>query len=387
MPPRATPTHPGVPRETRARHSLPAWADALAAAAPDVNRTRAIAHVEQAGYFDAGMQSQLRLLAHEAVALAKAAGFPSDVVFEAFCVSLVERIRGVAALVIEDVHADDLEAALLRLRRAGALPGTWPRELAQMVLHGLVIGHGATRVKSAVLPWLHDPNEAVRRMVVEGFRPRGVMIPPIRELIDDPGPCRDILAAVLDDPADYVRHAAANHLNDISRDNADTALAWATDWLHDEPADTVDETAVGHRRWVIERGLRTLVKAGDRRALALFDYIDPGLLTVRWDSPPPSRVELNERIPLAVKLTNPTAKPARVILFAHLDMPGRGAARRRAAYQLWKGQLAPGETRVAGKHVLFANKTTQPKEPGEYIIAITLNGVTSLDSVFHFADR
>ena len=66
-----------------------------------------------------------------------------------------------------------------------------------------------------------------------------------------------------DDPSLYVRRSVANHLNDIGKDHPELLLARMEAWS----ADASEE-----RLWLINHALRTLVKRGDRRALAILGY-------------------------------------------------------------------------------------------------------------------
>ena len=63
----------------------------------------------------------------------------------------------------------------------------------------------------------------------------------------------------MEDPSPYVRRSVANHLNDISKDHPGIALDLAERWGARGDAAT----------WLVRHGLRTLIKRGDRRALAL----------------------------------------------------------------------------------------------------------------------
>ena len=66
-----------------------------------------------------------------------------------------------------------------------------------------------------------------------------------------------------DDPSLYVRRSAANHLNDISKDHPELLLERMGAW---------SQGASKERLWLINHALRTLVKRGDERALALLGY-------------------------------------------------------------------------------------------------------------------
>ncbi|MGH2770784.1 MAG: DNA alkylation repair protein, partial [Actinomycetota bacterium] len=64
-----------------------------------------------------------------------------------------------------------------------------------------------------------------------------------------------------DDPSAFVRKSVSNSLNDISKDHPEYALATASRWLA--------RSASARTTRIVAHGLRTLIKAGDKRALAL----------------------------------------------------------------------------------------------------------------------
>ena len=57
-----------------------------------------------------------------------------------------------------------------------------------------------------------------------------------------------------------------------------------------------------------------------------------------------------------------------------VDVPGRGKKRRKAKYQIWKGQIQAGGSKTASKRIHFADKRTQRNEPGMYRLLATVNG-------------
>src|SRR5690606_36358956 len=83
---------------------------------------------------------------------------------------------------------------------------------------------------------------------------------PPAALVADPAPTAPILETLKNDPALYVRKSVANHLNDIAKDHPEAVLDRVEGWDRAEP----------HTAWIVKHGLRTLIKKGHPRALALF---------------------------------------------------------------------------------------------------------------------
>lgn len=355
----------GVPRETPADNSIADLQQALTEGMPNVDWRDLSLDLEARGFYQAGMQRQVGIMAE--VALARAGRSPNgEVIIKALAASPVEKVRGVSAFVVPLLHANSLDAQFGTLRYTGRLEGTWPRELSATVLHNLILEHGVSRAMEAVGEWLADEDPAIRRLAIESFRPRGVMLAHLPELKRDPTPLRAHLEPLLDDTSDYVRRAVANNLNDVSKDNPDVVLDWAEEWLTGEPS--------SERRWVLSRALRTLTNAGDLRALALLGYAPASALRVTWADSTPSRVEINQLLRFDIQIENVSGENARGLLLLNMDAPGRKRLRRQSKYQIWRGSISAGATKQVTKQIHFVDRTTQTKEPGTYRLTLVLNG-------------
>jgi 3-methyladenine DNA glycosylase AlkC len=361
----------GVPRETRAQNSIADLQHTLVGHLPNVSWDGLPAELEQAGFFDAGMQQQVRIMAQVSLATL-GSGDDGRALVAALSSSRAEKVRGVAAFAVPIAHPDDLREQLEGIRSTGALEGTWPRELSATVLHELIIEHGVSRILPLVRDWIEAPEPAVRRLVVEAFRPRGVMLAHIQELKRDPTPLLSILEPLLDDGSGYVRKAVANNMNDVSRDNPESVLSWAGQWSGPDIS--------SEREWILRRGLRTLVNDGHPRALQLQGYAPGASLRVVWRDTLPQRVEINEPLRFEFEITNPALDDARVLILLEIDAPGKGAARRRSRYRIWHGIVPASGSKAAGRTVHFADKSRQLKEPGIYRLIATVNGM-------HLEDR
>ena len=106
--------------------------------------------------------------------------------------------------------------------------------------------------------WAEDDDEHVRRLASEGSRPRLPWSFQLRNLIADPSPTGSILERLKADPSLYVRKSVANHLNESART---IPICWSNAC----PAGICDR----HTAWIVRQALRTLIKKGDPRALAL----------------------------------------------------------------------------------------------------------------------
>lgn len=355
----------GVPKETPARNSIAALASILSQHFPGQSWKGLKSELEKRNFFEAGMQEQVRLMAQVVVELS-ASPRNGAALIAALSQSPVEKVRGVAAFVVPILYPDNLQKQLEWLYFTGALEGTWPRELSAMILHNLIIRHGVAAIASRVYQWIKNENPAVRRLVTEAFRPRGVMLAHINDLKEDPWPLKKILEPLLDDPSEYVQKSVANNLNDVSKDNPQIVLEWTREW--NTPA------ATKHRHWILARALRTLIDEGHSAALKLLGYASVSNLKVTWQDNTPRLIKINQFLPCDVEIANLNKGEAGAIILLLMDEPGKGTARRKSTYQIWKGKIKAGETKSIIKRIHFVDKNSQPRMEGAYRLSLTVNG-------------
>jgi 3-methyladenine DNA glycosylase AlkC len=355
----------GVPKETPWRNSIAALESILSQYFPSQSLKGLKSALEKRNFFAAGMQEQVRLMAQVAAELSGSQRNGAALI-GALSKSPVEKIRGVAAFVVPFLYPDDLKKQLDWLRFTGELEGTWPRELSATILHNLIIRHGVAIILPLVREWIKDENPAVRRLVTEAFRPRAVMLAHINDLKEDPSPLKKILEPLLDDTSDYVQKSVANNLNDISKDNPQIILEWTREW------NTPDATK--QRHWILARALRTLIDEGHPAALKLLGYGTNSNLKVTWQNNTPRRIKINQFLPCDVEIVNLNESEAGAVVLLLMDEPGKGTARRKSTYQIWKGKIKAGETKSVIKRIHFVDKNSQPRVEGTYRLSLTVNG-------------
>ncbi|CAG1009099.1 partial putative protein YhaZ, partial [Rhizobiaceae bacterium] len=245
------PAYPAL-KEIFDRTRLASIADAAAEVAPGFDRDRFMA-VATKDLDNLGIMQRMRQTA-AALDAALAMPFPTA-----------------AGLLRELAPRIDHGFAAIALCEYVALFGRGHFDLAMQALHDLTrygsaefavrhfLAADFERTLAAMRDWIGDPDEHVRRLASEGSRPRLPWSFRLERAIADPSLTFPIPDALRGDPSAYVRKSAANHLNDIAKDHPD----WLLDRLGAWPAGTAEE------RWVMRHALRTLVKKGDRRALAL----------------------------------------------------------------------------------------------------------------------
>ncbi len=354
------PAQQGVPKESPQRNCFAKLSAAIAPAIGDSSTRKLVADIKRAGYFDLGLLDQSRLIVAEVVALGNGAKL---------CKALIgsdsDKIRSLGIHVHFEHFKHDLGKELKSLKYTGALPGTWTQETAQWVLKNVVHEHGLATVLPLISPWASDNDPAVRRMAAEALRPRGVWCKHIAALKHDPTPIKGLLEQLLDDNSDYVRKAVANSLNDISKDNPELLCNWIEKWSSGEISP--------ERQWIIQRALRTLIKAGHPRAQKLMGLGDADAVHVDWLKGTPSEIVIGQSIPFEFALKNRSDQPHKLRLQLVMTGPGKNNKPRIAKYILGSLHIGPKATASHYKNVKFAHKNFVPKLPGVYQLQVFSN--------------
>jgi 3-methyladenine DNA glycosylase AlkC len=215
--------------------------------------------------------------------------------------------------------------------------------------------------------WARDPNVHVRRLVSEGSRPRLPWAPRLRSLEVDPRPGLALLELLKDDPERYVQRSVANHLNDVAKVHADLVVSVCEDWMA-SPSEA--------RRWIVERALRTLIKRGHPRALALLGARNaPGAWRVEDASILPSRVTISGSATLSATLVNASASTRTAIVDFEIHYPGsRPGTDRRKVFKLTRVKLEPRARARLSKRISFTPRSTRAIYPGMHAVELRVNG-------------
>lgn len=231
----------------------------------------------------------------------------------------------------------------------------------EFVIRPLIIAQ-PEQVMAQMQAWAYHEHASVRRLASEGCRPRLPWGMALKIFIQDPRPIWPILTALRADEALYVRKSVANNLNDISRDHPAQVLSWAAEHVHEHE----------HTRWIINHGLRTLLKAGNANALALLGWQEPKALKASIEAP--ARVHLGQTLHLNLMLeTETTLEQARIELAIGFFRPNKTTPSRKV-FMVSKTALAAGRHLFTFKYKLV-DYTTLKHYAGMHSLNLLVNGV------------
>ena len=216
-----------------------------------------------------------------------------------------------------------------------------------------------------------DADPKVRRFASEGCRPRLPWAMGLPQFKEDPGPILPILEKLKDDDSEFVRKSVANNLNDISRDNPKLVLDLCEKW-HGK-SDRTD--------WIIKHACRTMLKAGDRRAMLLFGFGDPKHIAVDKFKLNKKTLPIGGQLQFSFILQVSTKRACKVRLEYIVYFAKLSGKVGKKVFKITENTYKPGEHAVTRKHS-FADMSTRKHHPGKHEIAIVVNGVEKAKAAF-----
>jgi 3-methyladenine DNA glycosylase AlkC len=221
--------------------------------------------------------------------------------------------------------------------------------------------------------WAGHPDAAVRRLVSEGTRPLlpwGMRVAVLRE-----HPERGLALAgrLRDDPSEAVRRSVANHLNDVSRDHPDLAVATAREWAQG----ATDET-----RDLLRHGLRTLVKQGHPGALEVLGFDHAARIAVDLFAIDPPEAHIGERVEVSALLHSEEDAPCRVVVDLVVHYVRAGGRTSPKVFKWRVLDLAPREAAGLRRRLSMIDMSTRTHHPGRHRVTLQVAGVAAAEASF-----
>lgn len=218
--------------------------------------------------------------------------------------------------------------------------------------------------------WAEDDDYRVRRFASEGCRPRlpwGAGVPALKK---DPSPVIPILEKLKDDPELFVRKSVANSLNDISKDHPKLVLDLCESWKG--KSENTD--------WIIKQGCRTLLKQGNKRAMLLFGFANPGKINIKNLELSNKSPKIGDDIFFSFDLNVETSAKQKVRLEYIVHYVKSSGKTSPKVFQISETLLKKGTHHIQKKHS-FANMSTRKHYQGEHKIEVVVNGEIKAEAV------
>ena len=223
-----------------------------------------------------------------------------------------------------------------------------------------------------MLKWATDPDEHVRRLASEGSRPRLPWGQLLRALVFDPQPTFPILSQLKTDASLYVRKSVANHLNDISKDNPDLMLDLIETW----------DRSIPETKWIVQHGLRSLIKQGHPRALAICGVSPHPKIAISTFECNPQSVELGEYLQLSVELMSQDSRQLELVVDYVVHYIKASGSSSPKVFK-WKNlTLAAGQKTAFAKRQIIRDFSTRKHHVGTHRIELQINGSRIAETAF-----
>ncbi len=235
---------------------------------------------------------------------------------------------------------------------------------AEFAVRPFIEQHYELTYKQALL-WCRDPDEHVRRLASEGFRPRLPWAIRLNRFCDDPQAILPILERLKDDSSLYVRKSVANNLNDISKDNPDDVIKICQRWR---------KNASIERQFIIRQALRTLVKAGRPEVFPLLGYTANPKVELTALSFKEDRIKFGDEIEFSVELGSKSKQIQTMVLDYKVHHIKANGTTTEKVFK-WKNITLQADEKVLLKKAhSFKRISTRKYYAGTHSIEIQING-------------
>jgi len=232
---------------------------------------------------------------------------------------------------------------------------------SEFAVRPFIINH-EERMMTQMYVWAKDENEHLRRLASEGCRPAlpwGQALPKYKK---DPSPILPILEQLKTDPSPYVRKSVANNLNDISKTHPDLVVKLAKDWYG--KSELTD--------WIVKHGCRTLLKKGNRDALAIFGFDDANAIEVSDFILDRTSTSIGADITFSFKVL--VKKETKVRLEYGVDYVKANGKRNRKVFKISELTVGENQKKLYTRRHSFENLSTRTHYPGTHSVTLIING-------------
>ena len=216
----------------------------------------------------------------------------------------------------------------------------------------------------AMRSWAEHDSEHVRRLASEGSRPRLPWSFRLDAVVRDPTLTTPILERLRADPALYVRKSVANHLNDFSKDHAHYLVALLRSWGHEHP----------HTAWIAKHASRTLIKAGNADALALFDFDSAAKVRVDDLVATPRHLALGETLTVSFSVVSESTHAQQLVIDYAIHYRKANGGTSRKVFKLKELRLEAGASANITKRQRIVDFSTRKHYAGEHGLEVMVNG-------------
>jgi len=249
-----------------------------------------------------------------------------------------------------------------------------PYASGEFAVRPFIINH-EERMMAQMYAWAKHENEHVRRLASEGCRPALPWAQALPKYKKDPSPILPILEQLKTDDSVWVRKSVANNLNDISKTHPDLVVSIARDWYGKNE----------HTDWIVKHGCRTLLKKGNREALAIFGYDNANAIDISDFCLEATSITIGEDIIFSFSILAKSATKVR--LEYGIDYVKNNNKKSRKIFKISEISLKENEKRSYAKKHPFADVSVRKHYPGTHTITLIVNGTEQKKLDFELLEK
>ncbi|MCK4661570.1 MAG: DNA alkylation repair protein [Bacteroidales bacterium] len=228
------------------------------------------------------------------------------------------------------------------------------------------------RVMKLMNIWAEDNDHNIRRFASEGCRPRLPWAMALPKFKKDPSLILPILEKLKNDESEYVRRSVANNLNDISKDYPELVIQICEKWYgHKKNTDSI-----------VKHACRSMLKAGNKRALMLFGFCNPIHIDVKNLKLSKKELFIGENFNFTFELEVNSEKQTKIRLEYIINYAKANNKSSKKVFQITENSYTKGKYKISKKHS-FRNMTTRKHYDGVHHISIIVNGVEKAKTSFY----
>ncbi|MEZ4200205.1 MAG: DNA alkylation repair protein [Candidatus Paceibacterota bacterium] len=216
----------------------------------------------------------------------------------------------------------------------------------------------------AVTAWSQDANYHVRRLASEGTRPN---LPWAKKITVSHRKFLPLLDRLHSDPTRYVTRSVANHLNDIAKFDPETVLKLLKKWQR------TDKQESKELAFITKHALRTLIKDGHPKALALLGYEECDV-TAKQFRLANKTVTIGEALAFSFTLRSTSTKTQSLMVDYRIHFHKANGSLAPKVFKISSVDLQPGESKTFSKNHPLKPMSTRALYPGEHKLELQVNG-------------
>lgn len=212
--------------------------------------------------------------------------------------------------------------------------------------------------------WSNHENYMVRRLASEGCRPRLPWAMALPKLKKDPSSILPILENLKNDEYEYVRRSVANNLNDIAKDNPNTVIKTAKNWIG--ITNQLDK--------LVKHASRTLLKQGNTEVMELFGFGTVDKIQIEDLQSSTPIVKVGDYFEFSFKLINKNLSNSKIRLEYAIYYQKANGSLARKVFKISEKEYASNSTSLINKKQSFKIITTRKFHVGQHQVSIIVNG-------------